>query len=301
MSAVAASISPDHGSESTPVVLQSTKLTPFIGSVVHGIDLKERLSDATIAAIRALLLERGVLFFPNQHLTPQQHLDFTARFGPVNITERPRMGSPLPGINVFDSRDQIYGRVSRWHADLTSAERPRAIAVNQAIVLPEVGGDTLWISAEAAYERLSEPLKRLAESLTAIHAITPIKTTEWGKPGLKFHWSEHPVVRVHPETGRKSLFVNPRYTPEIVGLRPHESAAVLKVFFDHLLQPEHTVRYRWSVGDIAIWDNRNTLHYAVDDYDDQVRIVHTCGVAGDRPYGVDGPGVKYAASGDQPL
>jgi alpha-ketoglutarate-dependent taurine dioxygenase len=265
--------------------LKVRELTPFIGSEITGVDLKERWSEQTIAAIRAVLLERGVVFLPHQHLTPAEHVEFASKFGEVKLGAETK-AAPHPGVRVLDSRDEIYGRVSRWHSDLSSAERPPSISINNIIVLPELGGDTLWASTEAAYSRLAPPLQRLAESLTAVHAMTPLKASEWGKGGTTFHFAEQPVVRVHPETGRKSLYVSPRYTPEVVGLRPHESADVLKLFFDHILQPEHTVRYRWSVGTLVLWDNRSTLHYAIDDYGDARRIVHHVSVDGDHPVGV---------------
>ena len=288
---------PTEGVELAP--LTSRKLSPFIGSEVTGIDLKQPLSDETFAAIRALLLDRGVLFFNDQHLSPEQQLAFTQRFGTVNTNGPARPGAPIPGVGVFDSRDEIYGRVSRWHADGTHAEAPSTFKTLQAVALPEIGGDTIWASTEAAYDRLAEPLKRLAESLTAVHATTPLRATEWGGTrgfGGEFIWSEHPVVTVHPETGRKSLFVSPRYTPEIVGLRPHESAAVLKLFFDHITQPEHQVRFQWTVGAIALWDNRSALHYAVDDYDYALRIVHSIGVQGEPRVGPAGERSKFGAS-----
>lgn len=283
MTTITSDLSPRAAST---VKLNSRKLSPLIGSEVYDVDLKATQSDDTIAAIRALLLERGVIFFPGQHLSPEQHLALAGRFGVVDVPTRARPNSPLPGISVFDSRDEVYGRVSRWHADLTSSETPQSIAVFQPVTLPEVGGDTIWASTEAAYDRLSEPLQKAIEELVAVHALTPIKTSEWGKGNLGFHWAEHPVVRVHPETGRKSLFVSPRYTTEILGLRPHESAALLKLLNEHITQPEHQVRYRWTEGTIAFWDNRSTLHYAVDDYDDALRIVHRVGILGDRPFGV---------------
>lgn len=270
----------------TPSALNARKITPFIGSEVEGVDLKAPLSPETIASIRALVLDRGVVVFRDQHLTPQQQLDFTANFGPIHISDRVKFKAPLPGISVFDSRDEIYGRVSRWHADLTSSEAPWSIEVLQAITVPETGGDTLWSSTQAAYERLPEPLQRLADSLTAVHALTPLKVAEWGKAGLPYHWTEHPVVTVHPETGRRTLFVNPRYTAEISGFQQHLSSALLKVFFDHLLQPEFSMRHHWTPGTIVAWDNRSTLHYAVDDYDQELRIVHTCSVVGERPVGL---------------
>lgn len=273
-------------------------LSPFFGSDVSDIDLRQPLDQGTISALRALLLDRGILFFRDQFLTPEQQIAFTRYFGTVN-TDRPvRPGAPLPGIGVFDSRDEIYGRVSRWHADGTHAEAPGTIKTLKAVELPAIGGDTIWASTEAAYDRLSEPLKRLAESLTAVHATTPLRATEWGSPkgfGGQFIWSEHPVVTVHPETGRKALFVSPRYTPEIVGLRPHESAAVLKLFFDHITQPEHQVRFQWTPGSIALWDNRTSQHYAVDDYDDALRIVHSVSVEGEPRIGVHGERSRLGA------
>jgi len=278
--------------------LNARKLSPFIGSEVSDIDLKQPLDAETVAALRALLLDRGILFFRGQHLDAEQQIAFTRYFGPVNTSGPIRPGAPAAGIGVFDSRDEIYGRVSRWHADGTHAEAPSTIKTLQAIVTPEIGGDTIWASTEAAYARLSPPLKKLADSLTAIHATTPLRATEWDSPrafGGEFIWSEHPVVAVHPETGRRSLFVSPRYTPEIKDLRPHESAAVLKVFFDHITQPEHQVRFTWQTGDIALWDNRTGQHYAVDDYDDALRIVHSVSIAGEPRIGVNGQKSKLGA------
>ena len=292
MNAQTPSFTPDTG-------LKARKLSPFIGSEIEDIDLKQPLDAAQVDALRALLLDRGVLFFRNQHLSPEEQIAFTRYFGPVNTDGPTRPGAPIAGISVFDSRDEIYGRVSRWHADGTHAEAPSTIKTLQAIVVPEFGGDTIWASAEAAYDRLSPPLKRLAEKLTAIHATTPLRATEWGSSksfGGQFIWSEHPVVAVHPETGRKSLFVSPRYTPELKDLRPHESAAVLKVFFDHITQPEHQVRFHWNVGDIALWDNRTSQHYAVDDYGDELRIVHSVSIGGEPRIGVDGQKSKLGAA-----
>lgn len=273
-------------------------LSPFIGSEVSGLDLKASLDPGAVAALRALLLDRGVLVFRDQFLSPDQQVAFTSYFGRVAADGPLRPGAPRAGVGVFDSRDEIYGRVSRWHADGTHAEAPSTIKTLQPIELPAIGGDTIWASTTAAYDRLSEPLKRLAQSLTAVHATTPLRATEWGSPrgfGGQFIWSEHPVVTVHPETHRKALFVSPRYTPEIAGLRPHESAAVLKVFFDHLAQPEHQVRVQWTAGAIVLWDNRSTIHYAVDDYDDALRVVHSVSVEGEPRFGPNGERSRLGA------
>ena len=226
-------------------------------------------------ALQRLLWDRGVIFFHDQHLTPEQQLATTALFGTPKVSEDYREGSPIPGIGVIDGDNLIAGRVSRWHTDLTSNDLPPTVRLLQAKVLPSKGGDTLWASTEAAYYRLAEPLQRLADSLTAIHALTPIRYSQIDERRTKFHWAEHPVVRIHPVTGRRSLFVNPRFTQEIPDFRPHESAATLKLFYDHITQPEFQVRFQWRVGSLAIWDNRNTVHFAVDDYGDERRVMHT--------------------------
>ncbi len=268
--------------------LKVRHLSPFIGTEVSGIDLKSNLDEATREGLRRLLWDRGVIFLRDQNLSPEQQLAATAIFGTPKVSKDYREGSPIPGVGVIDSIEEIAGRVSRWHADLTSEKAPQSVRLLQAIQLPPHGGDTLWASAEAAYDRLAAPLQELAHGLSAIHAVTPIKISEWTKPNKRtnFHWSEHPVVRVHPETGRRSLYVNPRFTQEIVGLRPHESASVLKVFYDHILLPEHQVRFHWEVGSLAIWDNRSTLHYAADDYGDARRIMYGSGIESEPPVGV---------------
>jgi taurine dioxygenase len=249
--------------------------SPLIGAEVVGVNLGEPVSETVGQSLRTLLWDRGVLFFHDQHLSPERQIVATSVFGPPKTGGDYRQGSPHPGIGVVDSINEISGRVSRWHADLTSNAAPPTVRLLHAIELPEIGGDTLWASTEAAYERLSEPLKRLAESLTAIHAITPISWSQFDERRTRFHWSEHPLVREHPVTGRKALFVNPRFTQEIVGLRPHESAAVLKVFFDHITRPEHQVRFQWRQGSLAVWDNRSTVHYASDDYGAERRIMYS--------------------------
>ena len=260
-------------------------LARLIGSEISGIDLKQPLPAATVQALKARLFERGVLLFRDQHLTSDQQIAFTGLFGEVRGYD----GSD-PRPSVWDSRKGIHGRVARWHTDGTHVEAPATINTINPVILPEGGGgDTIWASTSAAYDRLSPPLQRLAEKLVAIHATTPLVATEWPKGfGGKFVWSEHPVVTIHPVTGRKALFVSPRYTPEIKDLRPNESADLLKVFFHHITLPEHQVRIQWEPGSLVIWDNRITQHYAVDDYGDDVRVIHNVGVRGEPRVGVNG-------------
>ncbi len=262
-------------------------LSPFIGTEVIGIDLKQTQSEAVAEQLRQLLRDRGVLFFRDQHLSAEQQLAATAIWGPPRINDSYREGSPHPGVGIVDSIQEIAGRVSRWHADVTAAQAPSTIRLLQAIELPPHGGDTHWASTEAAYERLSPALKELADDLTAIHNITPVTLEDFRKPRSKFQWAEHPVVRVHPETGRRSLFVNPRFTREIVGLKPHESADLLELFYNHIVLPEHTTRIQWRLGSLAVWDNRSSLHYAADDYGSARRRLQSTSVElNDRPVGV---------------
>lgn len=261
------------------------KLSRLVGSEISGINLKQQLAPETVAALKERLFDRGVLLFRNQHLDPDQHIAFTANFGEVRGYDG---GAPRP--MVWDSRKGIHGRVARWHTDGTHVEAPATINTINPITLPEGGGgDTIWASTTAAYDRLSPPLQRLAEKLVAIHATTPLVAQEWPRGfGGKFVWSEHPVVTVHPVNGRKALFVSPRYTHEIKDLRPNESADLLKVLFNHITMPEHQARITWEPGSLVVWDNRITQHYAVDDYGDDLRIIHNVGVQGEPRVGVNG-------------
>ena len=260
---------------SSGLLLEVRLTSPLVGAEVAGVNLGQPQSPEVRQALQTLLWERGVLFFHDQHLSPPELIAATSVFGEPKTADDYREGSPRPGVGVIDSINEISGRVSRWHADLTCNAAPPTVRLLQAIQLPEIGGDTIWASTQAAYERLSPPLQALAEQLTAIHALTPIRWSQSdGQRRSRFHWSEHPIVRVHPETGRKALFVNPRFTQEIPSLRPHESAGVLKVFFDHIVQPEHQVRFQWRLGSLAVWDNRSTVHYAPDDYGAARRVMY---------------------------
>lgn len=264
-------------------------LSPFIGTEVTGLNLRQEQNGDVREQLRHLLDERGVLLFRDQHLSPEQQLAATAIWGQPRVADSYREGSPLPGVGIIDSIQEIAGRVSRWHADVTATEIPSSIRLLQAIELPAYGGDTLWASTEAAYARLSPELRELAEELTAIHTITPVTLEDFHKPRSKFQWAEHPVVRVHPETGRRSLFVNPRFTQAIAGLQPHESADLLQLFFNHITLPEHTVRIQWQLGSLAVWDNRSSLHYAADDYGPARRRLQSTSVEPqDRPAGIHG-------------
>jgi taurine dioxygenase len=271
-------------------------LTATIGAAVSGVDLGD-LTPSAVADIRAMLLERKVLVFRDQSLTPTTHRAFAAAFGELTPAHPvvPGLDADHPEIYVLDSGDG--GKAPVWHTDVTFTRTPPLGSVLRAVSLPPTGGDTCWTDLEAAYRALSPPLRDLADRLTAVHDGRAdfeeyLRDRRGGEGNL---WEgervralepvAHPVVRVHPETGRRSLFVNPGFTTHLLDVTPTESQALLGVFFAAIGRPEHSMRHRWRAGDVVVWDNRSTAHLAVDDYGDQHRVMHRITIRGDRPVG----------------
>ncbi len=285
------------------VDLDVTKLSGTIGAVINDIDVRT-LDDATVASIRDVLLARKVIFFRGQHLTPDEHLAFAARFG------EPTEGHPvIPGIKghpeVFEidysaSRElyKSYGDVSNvdrsvsWHTDVTFVRRPPLGSILRAVVIPPSGGDTLFSDQQAAFEALSPALRDFLRTLTAVHdgkaqfkgILDHVGEGKWeGTPFTSLDPVEHPVVRTHPETGAETLFVNPGFTSHIVQLSRPESAALLSFLYQHSVQDRFVVRYHWAKGDIGFWDNRSTQHSVVGDFGDQHRVIQRVTLRGDEP------------------
>ncbi|MBD9417551.1 taurine dioxygenase [Pseudomonas sp. PDM16] len=274
--------------------LNITPLSPALGALVGGIDLRQPLSDANQQAIEQALLDHQVLFFRAQPIEPRQQAAFAARFGDLhihpiypNIPEQPEV--LVLDTAVTDVRDNAI-----WHTDVTFLETPALGAVLAAKQLPAYGGDTLWASSSAAFEALSKPLQRLLDGLTASHDFTrsfPLERFGNTPEALeRYHEVQrqhppvtHPVVRTHPVTGRKGLFVNEGFTTRINELEPAESDALLRFLFAHSTRPEFSIRWRWQENDVAFWDNRITQHYAVDDYRPTRRVMHRATILGDRP------------------
>lgn len=283
-------------------------LTASIGAIIHGIDLREELSAAAIAGVRAALLEHRVVFLRDQHITPAQQVAFARRFGTLTPAH-PLLGGlddEHPEVLVLDSADYPLGVGSRtsatsyndrWHTDVTFSECPPAATILAGKTIPARGGDTLWADLVGAYATLSEPIRGLLDGRIAVHDSsatfsrfrTEDPTGERSALLAELAPVRHPVVRVHPETGERGLFVNETFTQYIDGLLPGESDALLQFLYRHATAPERTVRWRWRAGDIAFWDNRSTQHYAAADYGDARRVMHRVTVAGDRPVGVHGP------------
>ena len=283
-----------------PATLTLDKLGPSFGAEVIGLDLRD-LSDEQVVALRAAHVEHKVLFARGQDLTDADQVELGRRLG--STTGGVTAGHPVarseaaehPEIYDIDSADPEFSFSDVWHTDVTFMEKPPLGSILRAVRLPQHGGDTSWVDSQLAYESLSEPVKRLVDGLTAVHD----GNREWGaylrrREGRGNIWDgeqvteltpvEHPVVRVHPESGRKGLFVNPGFTSHVVGVSDAESRAILDMLFAHLTKPEHTVRHRWQAGDLALWDNRSTSHYANRDYSEK-RVMRRITLAGDKPFG----------------
>lgn len=280
-------------------------LNPTIGAVVRGVDLSQKLSDATIGDIRRALLKHDVLFFEDQILTSAQQRDFAARFGSLHIHPVYPQVDGTPEVLVLDNHADNPTDNDNWHTDVTFIETPPLGSILYARQLPPIGGDTIWSSMTAAYEALSVPFREFLSTLEAVHDFTrsfpPDRQVSQNAGEARYEKARrehppvtHPVVRTHPETGRRGLFVNYGFTTHIKGLKRKESAALLKFLHEHIQQPEFLVRWRWKPNSIAFWDNRNTQHYAVNDYLPHRRIMHRATVLGDRPY-FDAKGVRKAA------
>jgi taurine dioxygenase len=275
-------------------------VTPVIGAEIHGLDLSRPLDPDVIEDVRAALGRHLVLFFPDQDLTPDEHAAFGRQFGLLTEAHpiMPALDDAHPQVLPIDSR---RNKSAFWHSDVTFMNTPPMGSILYAVELPEMGGDTLWVNLQAAYERLAEPVRDLCDRLIGIHwdpsfaaEIEEAGGCVWdGKQIKKLRPVVHPVVRIHPETGRKGLFVNENFTKWILGLSRIESEGLLQMLYHHCTQvPEFACRHRWRQGDVAFWDNRATLHYATDDYGDVLRVVHRVTLRGDRPYGVDGTGIE---------
>ncbi|MEV4136606.1 TauD/TfdA family dioxygenase [Dactylosporangium sp. NPDC049742] len=271
-------------------------LGPHFGADVHDIDL-DRATDDELAEVRAALVEHKVLFFEGQRLDDDGQVRLGRRLGELTASH-PVVGGvdeAHPEVYALDSADNGFADV--WHTDVTFMPRPPLGSILRAVVLPPSGGDTSWADSQLAYASLSAPVRALADRLTAVHDGNREfgyylaqrrggKGSVWdGEVVTRLDPVEHPVVRVHPETGRKGLFVNPGFTSHIVGVSEAESRGILDLLYAHLTKPEHIVRHRWRPGDVAMWDNRSTAHYANRDYGTAHRVMHRITLRGDAPVG----------------
>jgi len=242
-----------------------------LGAQVRGIDLRH-LDDHAWGQLHDLWLEHLVLFFPDQALDPDSHVAFARRFGEPEIHAfAPKLDDDHLEVVVLDGV-----RADEWHTDCTFSASPPMASVLHNVICPPVGGDTVWTNQYLAYERLSAPLRGLLDGLTAVHTAHPM-----GHPEVQ---ATHPAVRIHPETGRRSLFVNRGFTSHFVELHRPESDALLAFLYGWSEQPAFQCRFRWSAGTIALWDNRCTQHIGVPDFEGR-RLLQRVTVIGDTPVG----------------
>lgn len=275
--------------------IQVTPAARAIGVIVKGVSLADDLPQTAIDHLSELLVKHEVLFFREQDITPQAQARFAARFGTLHVHPIYPVLPELPEILVLDNHAGFLPDNDNWHTDVTFTETPPLAGILACKRVPSSGGDTLWSSSSAAYEALSERMRRFLDGLTAQHSIAKSFPPErWqSDPAFKERYERavakhppvtHPVIRTHPVTKRKGLFVNEGFTTHIHELSPLESKAVLAYLFEHVGRPEFTVRWRWEVNDVAFWDNRVTQHYAIADYLPERRIMYRATVNGDKPY-----------------
>jgi len=267
-------------------------LTPAIGAEISGVDLRQPLEGAQVEAIKEALHAHLVVFFRDQDISSEQQVAFGRAFG--ELAQLPFMTAhgEMPDVLVLDQTDARGEGTDVWHSDNTFMPEPPMGSILRAVLLPETGGDTCFASAFAAYEALSSPLQSMLEGLTAIHDLSA--TLERANADGHTNYDvasileksppvQHPVVRTHPASGRKGLFVNRNSTTRIVGLSERENEVLLPFLCDHIRSPEFQCRFRWRPNSIAFWDNRAAQHLAVADYRER-RVMHRVTIAGDRPF-----------------
>lgn len=273
------------------------KLGSRIGAQVDGVRLSGELTPAAIDKIRDALLAHKVIFFRDQHhLDDQEQLAFAGLLGtPIGHPAATALAPNAPVVTPINSE---FGSANRWHTDVTFAANYPAASILRAVTLPDYGGSTLWANTATAYAALPEPLKCLADNLWAVHTnrydYVSAESTQtelqkafrevFEKPDFR---TEHPVVRVHPETGERTLVAGD-FVRNFVGLDGGESSQLFDLLQKRITVPENTIRWNWQPGDVAIWDNRATQHRAVDDYDNQHRLMHRVTLMGDVPVDVHG-------------
>ncbi|MBX3503727.1 MAG: TauD/TfdA family dioxygenase [Alphaproteobacteria bacterium] len=262
-----------------------------LGAELHGVDLARDLGDDVIAEIRQAWLDHLVVFFRDQKITPAQQLAFARRLGePIEYPQLRGLDDfPMitPVVKLENERNNFGGV---WHSDTTYLQVPPMASMLYAIELPPVGGDTEFANQYLAYDTLSEGMRAMLDGLVGVSSSTKAEASKTREDRLKAAGvevrpleAEHPIVRTHPETGRKALYLNIGHTVRIRGWTEQESAGLLAFLFEHQIRPELTCRFRWRPGSLALWDNRCAMHNAINDYHGYRRILHRITLAGDRP------------------
>jgi taurine dioxygenase len=290
----------------TKTALDVRKITARIGAEVRGLDLTGDLEPGTVAAVRAALHEHKALVFRDTGLDDEGQQRFARAFGELT-TAHPTIPAEPGAPNILPVDSERGGRANHWHTDVTFVVNPPQLSTLRSITIPPYGGETLIANSAAAYRDLPEPLRAFADTLWAVHTnvydyAVPVEARDENHneqrkifQRIKFE-TAHPVVRVHPLTGERGLFIG-GFAQRIVGLSTSESRRILDIFQAYVTRPENILRWRWSPNELVLFDNRITQHYAIDNYDDQPRRLHRVTAAGDIPVGIDGRR-SYSIEGD---
>ncbi|BCY07518.1 TauD/TfdA family dioxygenase [Actinoplanes sp. L3-i22] len=284
-----------------------TRIGGRIGASVAGVDLKQPVDQITAKEIHEALVEHKVLVFRDQHLDDEQHQRFASIFGQLTLAH-PTVPSVDGQANVLEVAGGPGARANAWHTDVTFVVAPPKATTLRSLVIPEYGGDTLFSNTAAAYADLPEHLRFLADRLWAEHSnaydyaehpqFRSAEVEEYQKVFASTRYrTAHPVVRVNPDSGLPNLFIG-NFVTHLIGLSRTESRDILRLLQHYVTRPENTLRHQWQVGDLVVWDNRSTQHYAADDYGDLARKLHRVTVAGDVPVGTDGT-KSYILEGDE--
>jgi taurine dioxygenase len=264
-------------------------INPVIGAEITGIDLRHDIDDPTTSEVMSAIFDHLVVFFPDQKITPDEQVAFARHFGDVSGVPDSMFQAHTDNqyVSVLENNAENPPTVNNWHSDYCFAAKPDFLSILHTQIVPDIGGDTIWVNMYAAYEALSDKLKVHLRGLRANHDFMklytqPFKAHLW--EGERHQYMEaaqkehppvlHPVVRTIPETGRQALFVNESFTRDIEGFTETESTSLLNFLFDHIQTPEYQIRYQWKPNTLAVWDNRVTVHYALADYHPQHRLIH---------------------------
>tara|TARA_B110000008_G_scaffold78150_1_gene79702 strand:- start:97 stop:921 length:825 start_codon:yes stop_codon:yes gene_type:complete len=264
-----------------------------LGAELSGVDLTLELSPKIFKELRRLLVEYEVVFFRDQDISPAQHRSLAASFGPLQTHPAYNTVEGFPEITILESTAENPSKIEAWHSDMTFREHPPLGTVLRSKIIPAQGGDTLWASMTAAYDGLSTPMQKFLADLTAEHDFSYGFKESLAEPGGRDRLAQavadnppviHPVIRTHPESGKKVIFVNSLFTTRILELNNRESEDVLKLLFEHVVTAEYSCRFRWAPNSIAIWDNRSTQHKPINDYFPAHRMLQRITIDGDLPY-----------------
>ena len=274
-------------------MLKIKRISGTLGAEVNGIDLNGELEDSKKKVLRNLLNEHEVLFFRNQDISPLHHKSLALAFGPIQTHPAYETVEGFPEITILESTAEKPSKIEAWHSDMTFKKHPPMATILKSVIVPECGGDTLWASMTAAYEGLSSYMQTFLSDLIAVHDFCHGFKETLVEPGGRERLEDaiimnppvrHPVLRTHPETGKKLIFVNSLFTTHIEDLTRSESEEILNLLYKHITTPEFTCRFQWQPHSLAIWDNRSTQHKPINDYFPNHRRMERITIDGDNPY-----------------